>query len=433
VKIARLAALIAVLFVVLVPGPARADARDVANRVVEQWKAAGATATLLQPRFVFDDETVLISIPQDETIGAGCIHVALVGARGLSFHARLSDVTFDPVAPPETGARASSLAGVLELARCDVARPVRHVIVTADAGRGAIEIVFAHGTASLPTLSSVIPERTGGALPPIPEAGTLPPLPTPEKRAEAAEARAKREGARILARQSFTSSEDGTGDADLDLDAGCHRIEVFANDPRTERPGRRFRLDVDAELRDPSEDRVIARDRTEAPDARLETCVGQTTRVSLAYAGTPPGGAVTVTQGTWPLPARIPPMWGPTTRSKMARVMFTRHIAVPSEDPIFLAQGGSGTTPFPLPVETGGCYVAVVGLTHGHAKSLQLRAIVGARESTDERGATEEAALTAFCVRAFETARIEVHTRGPAVGYGLAVFRVKSGVWEAGR
>ncbi|HEY8075039.1 MAG TPA: hypothetical protein VIF62_13040, partial [Labilithrix sp.] len=216
-------------------------------------------------------------------------------------------------------------------------------------------------------------------------------------------------------------------------EAGCHRLEVFARDPRADSPRRRFRLDIDAELRDPSDDRVLARDRTEAPDARLEACVGETKRLSLAYVGAPPRGDVLLALASWPMPARLPAIWGPVARSKMARVMFARHVAVPADDPVYLAQGASGTTPFPLPVEVGGCYVAVAGVTHGHARALQLRALVGARESTDERGAAEEAALTAFCVNAYETARIEVHARGTGVAYGLAVFRVKSGVWEAGR
>ncbi|NVL67686.1 hypothetical protein, partial [Escherichia coli] len=88
------------------------------------------------------------------------------------------------------------------------------------------------------------------------------------------------------------------------------------------------------------------------------------------------------------------------------------HVAIPAADPVFLGQGSSGTTPFPVPVETGGCYLAVVALTHGHARSLQIRSVVGARESTDERGAAEEAALSAFCVNGHESARVEVHARG---------------------
>ncbi|HVJ93485.1 MAG TPA: hypothetical protein VM580_26975, partial [Labilithrix sp.] len=64
---------------------------------------------------------------------------------------------------------------------------------------------------------------------------------------------------------------------------------------------------------------------------------------------------------------------------------------------------------------------------------LQLRALVGARESTDERGAAEEAALAAFCVRAHEAVRLEVLARGTGVNWGLSLFRVSSGVWETGR
>ena len=433
--VSRLIAPLALVGMVAGAGPARADSRDVSERVVEQWRVAGGHVTTLPSRFVFDDETVVVSVPlvptpADET--SGCTHIALIGARGLSFRAKLSDASSDPLTP-EAGGRATSLAGVIELRRCGTARPIRNVIVTSDAGRGALEIIIARAPSALPSLTSVIPERTGGALPPVPEAGALPVLPAPEKRAEIAEARAKREGAKIDSRTAVRAGDDGSGEAELALPAGCHRVELFARDPRTDRVGRRFRLDVDAELRDPANDRVLARDRTEAPDARLEACVGKTTRVNVVFVGAPPNGDLTSTLASWPLPEKLPSLWGPVPRSKMARVMFARHVAIPHDDPIFLGQGSSGTTPFPVPVETGGCYLAMVALTHGHARSLQIRTVVGARESTDERGAAEEAALSAFCVNAHETARVEVHARGTGVGWGLAVFRVKSAIWEAGR
>jgi hypothetical protein len=412
-------------------GEAHADAREVADRVVDQWRGAGGHVTPLPSRFLFDDETVLVPVTSEES-STGCTHVAIIGARGISFRARLSDASADPLAP-EVGGRATSLAGVVELRRCGAARPIRHVIVTSDAGRGALEIIVAHAPSALPALSTVIPERTGGPLPPVPEAGALPVLPPPEKRAELAEGRAKREGAHIEARTALRANDEGGGEAELALSPGCHRVELFARDPRADRPGRRFRLDVDAELRDPTSERVLARDRTEAPDARLEACVGRTTKVNVVFAGAPPNGDLTSTLASWPLPDRLPAMWGAVARSKMARVMFSRHVAMPAEDPIFLGQGSSGTTPFPIPVETGGCYLAVVALTHGHARSFQIRTVVGARESTDERGAAEESALSAFCVNAHETAHVDVYARGTGVGWGLAVFRVKSGVWEAGR
>ena len=421
-----------VLALAAVAKDAHADvAREVAARVAEQWRGAGGHVTALPTRFVFDDETSLVPIPADEA--GGCTQVALIGARGLSFRARLSDATSDPLAV-EAGGRATSVAGVLELRRCGPGRAIRHIVVTSDAGRGALEVVVAHSPSALPALMSVIPERTGGALPPVPETGALPALSPPEKRADVAEARGKREGARVEPRTALRAGEDGGGEGEIALGPGCHRVELFARDPRADGAGRRFRLDVDAELRDPSSnDRVLARDRTEAPDARLEACVGTTTRVNLVFAGAPPRGELTSTLASWPLPQRLPELWGAVTRSKMARVMFTRHVAVPIDDPVFLAQGSSGTTPLPVSVEVGACYLAIVALSHGHARSLQIRTVVGARESTDERGAAEEAALSAFCVNAHESARIEVHARGTGVGWGLALFRVKSGMWEAGR
>lgn len=413
--------------VVAAPTAARADAREVAGRVVEQWKAAGAKATALPTRFLFDDDRQVIGVPASED-GAACTYVALVAARGLSFRAKLSGASNDPLLPPEPGARAASAAGVIELRRCDPKRPVQAIEVTSDAGRGAIEIVVAHGPAGLPPLGAIIPERTGGALPPVPDAGALSALAPQEKRAESAEQRARRDGARIEPRTMLRAGEDGSGDAELDLAAGCHRLEVVARE-RPERGGRRFRLDVDAELRDG--DHILARDRTEAPDARLEACVGKPSRLTLAFAGATPGSDVVVLRGSWPLPARLPSLWGAGARGRMARVLFVRHVAVPADEPVFLAQGGSGATSVPVPVEVGGCYVAIAAVTHGRPRQLQLRATVGARESVDERGAAEEAALTAFCVRAHEKARVEVLARPSGVAWGLSVYRVKSGIWES--
>lgn len=420
----------AALAVACACGHARADARSVSARVAEQWTSAGARTTALLPRFVFDGETVLVPIPVEvDDVRSACTQVAVIGARGLSFRAKLSDAPSDPLLMPEPTARASSAAGVLELRRCDGAPPVRHVLVRAEGGRGVIEIVVGRSERPLPPLGVVIPERTGGALPPAPAAGALSPMMARGKRVEAAETRARRDGATVGERARVRAGADGGGEEDLELDAGCHRVELFGRGVAAD--GRRLRLDVDAELRD--EDRTLARDRTEAPDARLEACVGSPARVTLRYVGAPPHSEVIVTRGSWALPARLPSMWGPATRSRMARVMFLRHVALPADDPVYLAQGSSGTTPLPLEVETGACYVAVVGITAGRARQLQLRALVGARESTDERGATEEAALSAFCVRAHETARVEVLARGPGVSWGLALFRVKSGVWEADR
>ena len=412
--------------------PARADAREVAARVLEQWTVAGARTSAVPARFMFDDETILVPIPPEaDGDGDGCTQIAVIGARGLSFRARLSDAPMDPLLPPEPTARASSAAGVLELRRCERGRPaVRHIVVTAEAGRGAVDVVVGRSERPLPPLATLIPERTGGVLPPPPEAGTLPPLVAQDKRADAAEIRARREGADVRERARVRAADDGSGEEELELDAGCHRIEVFGRELSRERPGRRFRLDVDAELRDG--DQLLARDRTEAPDARLETCLGATTRLSLVYAGRSALPPRCRDARDLAVARAAPADWGPVARSKMARVMFLRHVAVPADDPVYLAQGATGRRRFRSPSRPAR---ATSRWWASPADTLvsSSSARVGARESTDERGAAEEAALTAFCVRAHESARLEVLARGTGVSWGLALFRVKSGVWEPGR
>ncbi|HVJ92972.1 MAG TPA: hypothetical protein VM580_24390, partial [Labilithrix sp.] len=226
----------AALFTVALPsGAAGGDAREVAARVAQQWQLSGANTKVAGSRFIFDDETIVVPIP-DGGGDAECTHIAVVGARGLSFRARLSDAPIDPLLPPEPGSRASSTAGVLELRRCDRERPpVRHIVVTSEAGRGALEIVVGRSARPLGPLASFIPERTGGVIPPPPEAGHLPPLVPQDKRADAAEVRARRDGADVRERAKSRTSGDGSGEEELELEAGCHRIEVFGRELVRER------------------------------------------------------------------------------------------------------------------------------------------------------------------------------------------------------
>ena len=413
----------------LVARPARADLRDVASRVVDEWQRAGGKVTRAPTRFVYEDETASFAVPPAPD--GQCTTVAMVGARGLSFHVKISGTDDDPLGADE-GARAASVAGVAQIGRCE-GPPMRRLIVTSDAGRGAIEIVVAHSRSPVPPLRTVLPERTGGVTPPSAEPGVLPPLAPPSHRADVAEARARRDGAAIAAREAWPAGIDGNGDGHLELDAGCHRIELFANDPRSGTASRRFRLDIDAELRDEEDDTMLGRDRTEAPDAHIEACLGKDTLGAVVFSGAPPSSSVVMTHVSWPIPRTLPWAWGPETRGKMAGAMLARHIATPPGPPVALAQGSSGVTLVPVEIEPGGCYVAVAAVTQGHARGVGLRALVGARQSSDERGINDEAGAVAFCAREQSRAKLEVEARGTALSWGLALFRIDGGIWGASR
>ena len=411
----------------LVTLPAHADLRDVAVRARDQWKAAGAVVVEVPARFIYEDETISVRLPPGPP--SRCTTVALVAARGLSFHAKVAGVDDDD--EEDDAARASSVAGILEVSRCDA--PLERVVVTSDAGRGAIEVVIARSKTALAPVRSIFPERTGASLPAMPEPGVLPPLPAAAHRSDVSEARGRGDGAAVLARTTIHAGDDGAGSGEIALDSGCHRLELFANDPRAQNAAKKFRLDLDAELRDGDDDSLLARDRSDSADARLDTCVGGTTLGNVVFAGAPPSANVLVTHAAWPLPDRLPRAWGPLPRARMAAALLARHVHAPMTDPVVLAQGASGVTPVFFDVERGACYLAVAAATHGTPRGVGLRATVGTAETADERGTNDDSSTLAFCARDRSRARIEVEGRGASLAWGLAVFKVESGVWSLAR
>jgi hypothetical protein len=410
------------------PRIARAELREAVERVADAWRGVGAAVVVDKTRFLTDDSDdqrpvflALPSLPEGK-----CTTVLLLGARGLSFHVRLPDAEGDD---PESK-RIPSVAGALWIERCGAAAP-RRLVLASDSGRGAVETVMARSSKPLPPLRSVLSERSGGVLTSLSEPGALPPLPAPEKRAEIAEVRAKRDGAAIAMRETWRAGVDGTGGGQQTLDAGCHTLQLFGVDPRAARPPRRGRLDLDAEMRDASDERVLARDRSDAPDAQLAACVGESTHVDVAFAGSPPGAPVLVSHFAWPLPGHLPTLWGAEARARMAHVLLARHVASLPREPVMLAQGVSGVTPIPLSIEAGACYLGVATRIKDAARAIGLRIHIGANDAFDDRGIDGDGAAVAFCAGKATRALAEVQARGaPLLGWGFALYRLQSGVWE---
>jgi hypothetical protein len=395
------------------------------DRLAETWRGVGASVVVDKTRFLNDDETIVVALP--ELPEGDCTTVVLLGARGLGFHARAADVVGDR--DDEPNARIASEAGALSIERCGEAMPHR-LLVTSDSGRGALETIVARSAKPLESMRSVLPERTGAAMVNAPDPGALPPMPLPDKRADVAEVRARRDGATVSPRESWPAGVDGSGSAEDTLDPGCHTLQLFAVDPRAATRSPRAKLDLDAEMRDASGDRILARDRTDAPDARLDLCVGDVTKVGVVFAGSPPAAPVLVAHFAWPLPEPLPTIWGSEARARMAHVLFTRHVRLLLREPVLLAQGGSGTTPVPLSIEPGACYLALVAVVQGATRSVGLRVHVGVRDTFDDRGVDENGAVVAFCAGDRTDALAEVDARGtPLLGWGMALYRVGA-AWE---
>ncbi|MGD0679477.1 MAG: hypothetical protein ABSC94_29150 [Polyangiaceae bacterium] len=402
---------------------AQTELRHAVERIASAWRAVGATVLVDDTHFLNDDETLSVIVP--DLPDGECTTTVLLGARGLGFH--VSD------AKGRQGnlhRQLPSEAGALSIEQCGSA-PDRRLLVTSDSGRGALELVVARSASPLPPLQAILPERTGGGLGPLVEPGALAPLPPPDKRAEVAEARAQRDGATIDARSTSQSGLDGAGAREETLEPGCHALELFAMDPRTFHRGVRGKLDLDAEMRDSLSDRLLARDRSDAPDAQLGACVGEATRVGIVFVGSPPNAPVLVAHFAWPLPPGLPTVWGPEARARMAHLLLVRHVTSVGQTAILLAQGGTGSVPIPLTVEPGACYLAMVALVQGAARNLGLRVRVGVRDASDDRGIDDVGGVVAFCAGDHAQARAQVEAHGtPLLGWGFALYRIESGVWE---
>ncbi len=391
-----------------------ADIHDLAGRVEAEWRPAQSRVEALPPRFLFDDESVKLRLPEQGK--SACVTIGIIGARGMSFHVKaLGGGEQDP-GDDGSAARASSVAGVLTLSRCGIS--TERIMLSNDAGRGTVEIVVAFGSVSPPPLQTVLLERTGGAAVPLPDTGPAPPLPLAEERARRADARAAAESADILEHQRGDAESDGTGEVDVALTPACHAIDVFAETGKRTR-----RLDLDAEIRD-EDGTVLARDRSEAADAHLFVCVGENTKAQVQFVGAPTRAPVFVSHAVWPLASTLPMVWGAKPRARMASALRTRHLPPPTERAVYLAQGASGETALTVPVLPASCYVAVAAVTSGHPRGLGLRATVGRAESSDERAPGDESGAVAFCTTAERRVRIGVDARGAGVMWGLSLFRV---------
>ncbi|MGH7270244.1 MAG: hypothetical protein ACREJ3_07405, partial [Polyangiaceae bacterium] len=283
-------------------------------------------------------------------------------------------------------------------------------------------------------MRTILPERASGAATISPEPGALPPLPAASRRAEEAEVRAKRDSAAILPRVTWNANLRGFGMGEETLDPGCHTLTLFGVDARAKAGAARRRLDLDAEMREIGMGRAIARDRSDAPDAQLSACVGRPTTVEVGFAGSPPHAQVLVAHAAWPLPDHLPTAWGSEVRGHMAHVLWTWHIRSLSRAPVMLAQGGAGVTPIPMSIEPGACYLALVSVAEGAARSVALRVDIGPREAFDDRGTEDEGAAVAFCAEGSSHGAARVEARGtPLLVWGLALYRLDAGIWEIPR
>ena len=420
--------------------PARADLDGDASRLAASWTARGATVDVLDPVFlergrarVLDVDHLAKTAPAE---GTGCVTVVVLAARTTELLADEGDSAtgrkpLDPTLPsvvpilasphrPEEDHRVRSAGGAAVLSRCGANwLDLKRITIEVTSPRAAVEILVARSAAALGEIHEALPERAAGLVAPRGDpGGPLEPGPIAERVARA-ERRARAEGAAHVVKTVTRASAAGVGRIQLKLGEGCHRLDLMAEVPSVV-PRRATDLDAEAHVQETS--RLLARDRADVPDARLDFCLGEQTVVDIGFAGASGATPVTVSDALWTTPPTVPVRWGPRARAGFAGALHRRHAPAPTEDAILETVGIQGVTQVPLALEPGRCYLASVALIRGEARAIRMSTTLGDRAPHDEALERPEGAAFAFCSGTERSAVIDVDVRGNGPWWALSVW-----------
>ncbi|MFT3768370.1 MAG: hypothetical protein QM820_23225 [Minicystis sp.] len=405
--------------------PARADLSDDAERLSRAWSDHGARVERLPPLFLDHGRARnLVLVPPREG-DPSCITIAVVGVRTADFSLSREDRQAEGGAPAPrhddaaADGRVRSAGGVAVISACGAERArLDRIRVEMGSARATLEIVAVRSDAPPRALREILPERTAGPLAPRGETGgPLAPRPLAERLARA-DRRARTDGAAQIDRVTGRANGRGAGRFEVELAPGCHRLEVLAD---TSKEAPNLVTDVDADVRDAS-GRMLARDRSDLPDARLDLCVGEITPVSVPFAGAGGEVPVVLVHARWPMPARVPSRWGPRARAGFASALFRRRAPDPPEPAIVEVLGVQGATAIPFEVQPNHCYLAALAMVRGEARTIRLTATAGDRVGRDDAADHPESVSVSFCADRESVARLGVDVRAAAGVWTLSVW-----------
>jgi hypothetical protein len=408
---------------------ARADLASEAEELAKRWATAGFRTVRLPPVFLEHGRGRPVRLP-DAAYDPGrpsCTTIAFLAGRSTDFVIRIDP--FNTLKHHSSGGHAErSVAGAVLISECGAARDAfARLSIELRVARSSIETVIAVGESPAPPIAETLPERASGPAAPLADPGPRGQLEPLAVRARRAEDRAKNGGAMGLRTQSFTAEVDGSGRELVRLEEGCHRIELMA-----ELSGKQP-VDLDAELRETTSERLVARDRSDAPDARLELCAGSSMGVDLVFAGAAGPVEVMFLDAVYPLPKGAPTIWGARARAAVSAALWRRKLPPIEDPPIEQRLGVAGLTSIPIPVEPGSCYVAAVGTIRGDPRSVTLTVKVDTRIAFDSNAGLVDGSAVAFCSGGSDRARIEAEIRGSAVAWVLDVWRLGNRAFDEGR
>ncbi len=428
------------LFVVH-PLPAQAELASDAAQLLARWRADGGRASAIGTAFLPAGGSRRFEVPPLTSSERPCLTVVALAVRGAAFH--LERVR--PIGEEASGAdddepttegddrgesgdevpprvRANP-AGFAVLSSCSkasahsAARRPGDVVVSFGSSRGAVEVVAVAHAGPVVAVESILLDRgSGPTLPTVEGAPPLPLAPLDERVARTTQL-VRIGGAVDVVTAESASDDRGAGAVMMRLSRGCHRLGVLADVEPMQG------TDVDAELRIEDTTEPFRFDRSHAPEARLELCLAEPSRVELRWGGGPPEGRVVLLDARWELPS-LPAKWGVESRTAVAWALWRRRAPFPREAPVAHWLGVGGSTAVPLTLEPGACYLAAVGTRSGEPSALRLRVLLGLDAYQDEAGEPPYGAAVTWCTGASTRARALVDVRGSNISYRLVLWRL---------
>lgn len=404
------------LAAVLGASPASGELGEDAARLAHAWRRHGPVVRL-RARLAERGVPTVIFVPAEALGAARCATVAVLAPNSTHFVVRAvggstTDETVDDWPQP-------SLAGLVQLTRCGRRKAgLSALFVDMRSPRAVLETIVVRADEAARPAVAALPQRDPGPIVPFPETGQRPPPQPLSERLTAAEARARREGAKESFREILKSSARGSGRLRRKLEPGCHRLDLLAEAPTSADSSYDLvavpKLDAVASL--------VAVERGDGLDASVRLCAGEESELELELGGAPAGVNVMVLGGSWPLPDGLSDAWGGAGKARIA-ALLQRHQVRIRGGPVDQALGIQGPTLMPVGVEPGACYVAVLAAVRGEPRGLALAALSNGVAAQNHGGPEGDSTLVSFCARSEPRAVIEVDSRGNSLVWLYALFQ----------
>ncbi len=408
---------------VLLPfAEAQADVATDIERLELAYRKLGAEVEVLKPRLLERSQQVPIQFEAEltepdanSTNPEDCGRVIVLSATTSSFSLRLNPDD------PEEGLHAvlASVAGAAEIELCGTQRRgLRSLRLEMHSPRGILQALHIHSHGSSPNLASFLPNRVPGPAA-APVRATKARLAPFGQRLSEALARLSADPANEV--REFILGSAQTTEGTLEVSDGCHQIVALQGD--AEGPGNTAVADLDLEVFDLSGEQSLARDNSENYDASAGFCTPLPRKIRIRISGAAPSTTLRLLAAKAPFPKFIPESFGPTGRGALASALREAHSDRLQNEAVERFLGVQGRTLVPLALETGACYLAIVGAAGGSLRALSLSVRIGPVQQEDQGDTNAPTATVGFCSTEPGVAQLEVSARGQGLVWAGAVWQ----------